>query len=140
MTTIPAAAPAVQLPPPASAGPASPPAPAKAVMTTPSDTVAISTPAVAASATPAEKGVDRLLDEIKTHNDIADARAHFDWTGLAKDIGHAKADEIKAASDAWLRYSTARIGIDLNGSGISVKPDTTTKGPEGAAPCRACCR
>ncbi len=131
MTTISAAVPAVQLPPPASAGSASSPSPTKAA--TPSDTVAISAPAATASAPPAEKRVNRLLDEIKTHNDIADVWTHIDWGGVEKQIGKAETEKVQHAHEAWMSYSTARIGIDLGGSGISVQPDTTTKGPHGDA-------
>lgn len=132
MTTISAAVPAVQFSLPASARPALSPAPAKAAAT-PSDTVAISAPAVAASATPAEKRVDRLMDEISSHNGIADLQAHIDWKGVAEDIGQARADVAKAGIDASLKETAVRIGIDLSGSGISVQPDTTTKGPGGDA-------
>lgn len=137
MTTISAAVPAVQLPPPSSAGPASQPVPAKAAAATPSDTVSISVAGSAlsenSSGTPAERRVDSLIEEVKSHNDVADARAHVDWANTVKYVGQAKADAFKAAFDTYLRNSTARIGIDLNGSGISVQPDTTTKAPEGDA-------
>ncbi len=133
MTAISAASSTGQLLPLASAGPALPLTLAEAASATPSDTVAISVAVGSSSGTPAERRVDSLMEEIKIHNDIADSVGHFDWANAAKIIGQAKTDAFKAASDAYLKYSTARIGIDLAGSGISVQPDTTTKGPRGDA-------
>lgn len=133
MTAISAASSTGQLLSLASAGPALPSTPAKAASATPSDTVAISVAVGSPSGTPAERRVDSLMDKIKTHNDIADARALIDWDDVAKHIGQAETDATKAASNAYLKYATARIGIDLAGSGISVQPDTTTKTPHGDA-------
>lgn len=133
MTTISPVPSAVQLPPPVVAGPALPPSPAKAASSTPSDTVAISVAISSLSETPAEQRVDSLMEKIKTHNDAAYSIGHFDWNNYANYVGHAKADAIKAADDVYLKYSTARIGIDLAGSGITVRPDTTTEDPHGDA-------
>ena len=72
----------------------------------------------------AEQRINSLVDEVKTHNDIASAVAQFDWAKFAKIAGAEKAEAEKGASLRYLDYSAARIGRSFGESGIDVRPAT----------------
>lgn len=110
--------------PTASSAPAtSAQSPAVVISLSPGTLSALSHPAD----TTAEQRVNSLVEEVKTHNDIADAWAHVDWTVFAKIGGETKANALKAEASKYLDYSAARIGREFGESGIDVRPATSTQ-------------
>jgi hypothetical protein len=101
---------------------------ATATVSVDSVTISTSSGTLSASAHPsdttAEQRVDSLVNDVRTHNDIADAGAHIAWAAYAKVIGQDKGDTLKVQLKQSLAYSTAYISREFGESGINVTPVT----------------
>ena len=74
--------------------------------------------------TTAEQRVNSLVEEVRSHNAMADLLAHFDWASHARDVGETKAAALKAELDGVITGKADRIGREFGESGIDARPIT----------------
>lgn len=136
MTTITATGPATQTSNTAQAAASTP---ASATLTAPParpDAVVISigkgtlSAAVHPLAKTAEQRVDALVEEVKSHNAMADLMAHVDWANYARYVGEKQATATKAEFEAAISGKAERISRQFGESGIDVRAVTEKQAAE----------
>ena len=140
MTSITAIGSSAPLPPAVQTLVSAPPATSPAVSPrTDTVTISVSPGTLSASAHPsdtaAEQRVNSLVEDVRTHNDIADAKSHIAWDAYANVIGQDKVDILQAQLKQSLDYSTAHIDREFGESGINIAPASDNQAAQtGLAP------
>lgn len=136
MTTITATGPATQTSTTVQATTSTPaPAPVTALPARP-DAVVISigkgtlSAAVHPLAKTAEQRVDSLVEEVRSHNAMADLLARTDWTIHARYFGAERAAATKAEFEKAIAGKAERIGRQFGENGIDVRTLTETQAAE----------